>query len=746
VDSLPQLEADRYSFIFAPVSEARMRVSVYQKPGQPPPSFAYGQSLKLPLRIRQIRNAGNPGSFDAQSYFAHRSIYWSATVSGQHPVERLPGFCGTTTQAAIYTLRAALLRRIEYLASGDAYLQAMLGALLLGDNARMEDAWTDGYRRTGTYHAIVISGLHITILAFALHRVLTLLGMRALPAHILCAAMAVLYALICDLSAPVVRAAGGYILFLGARLLYRRGRVLNLLAAVAIAYLLFDPRQLFEASFQLSFLAVLTLGALAAPLQELTSSPWERAAYELENRNFDRQVPIVSARRVELLLMVRTLSLALPSLATSAHRWISRITFVSTAAFNLLLTSAVVLVGLSLPTVLFFHRLTFASLTANLPVVLLLTLAVPLGFMALIVGPLAKPLLAALLGASRAVVDWHLTWDNTLRIPDPPQWLVLTLPISLLGAAIFARRVPRYAAWGMLPCLFLFGYLAWHPDSRTPDLHHGKLEVTAIDVGQGDSLFLASPGGHTALLDGGGTRSTRYDPGESIVSPYLWTRRIASLNILIASHADQDHMGGLLAALENFRPQELWVSSHVKGDLWESLKQLAHRHHVAIRYLAAGDRVALGEMPVEVLWPPQDEVIERSNLASLVLLMRHGEKRFLFTGDVDSSVEARLLAAGLAHVDVIKLAHHGSRYSSSTEFLDTTRPALAISSSGFANSFSHPHPLVQERLRNAHVPLFRTDTMGQVTVLSDGKHLRVDPYRGRPSPAIRWFSSWASIE
>lgn len=747
IDSLPQREPERLFFHFAAAPGARLRVSLYLKADEPSPSWAYGDRLNLPLRLKRIHNAGNPGNFNAEGYFAHRDIYWSASVAKGYPIVHVPNACGNAGQATIYKLRAWLLDRVAKTTSGDAYLTAMLGALLLGDNARLEESYTDNYRRTGTYHAIVISGVHITVLAGALFALLRLIHVRPLRAYALCAVVAVLYALICDLSAPVVRAAGGYLLFLAARYFYRRGRALNLLAAVALVYLMVDPTQLFEASFQLSFLSVLTLATLCDPLIRATTGGWMVALYRLHDRFSDPHDAVIGPKRVELRLAVVTLSQVLGIPAEPLAKAVATVLRASFWAFDLSITSAVVLIGLCLPMILFFHRLTFSSLTANLPVVILLSLAVPLGFLAIFTGPALTPLLKWLLYTSRDVVDWHLTWDPSSRIPDPPAWILIAFPLALLATAWTARQRPKWSLAPVLVVFALFAYLVTHPYSKQPDLYTNLLEVTAIDVGQGDSLFLATPKGHLALLDGGGSRSSKFDPGESTVSPYLWSRHISKLQTLIASHGDLDHMGGLLAAHENFHPEEIWVSAQVSGSLWERFKIKARMQGTTIRYLAQGDCVKLGELNVVTLWPPRDEPIEKSNLTSLVLVLEHGSKRFLLTGDIDQSIEARLLEdPKLPKLDYLKVAHHGSKTSSSEPFLARTQPAIAVASSGFENSFNHPHPNVIARLNEAHALLFRTDRMGQITILSDGRKLTSDPFIYRAAKTSVWIPFSQALE
>jgi competence protein ComEC len=730
VVSFPEQRQDRLVFWAELAPGARMRVTSYGSEHKT--KIQYGQRLSLHARLKSVRNSGNPGSFDAERYLRHRDIFWHATLAAGYPVEILPGSCGQQWQAQAYAWRGRLLARIAEVAGGDVYLRAMLGALLLGENSGIEKAWTENYRRSGTYHAIVVSGLHVTLLAGTLAWLLRTLFVPMRTTVMLCSILAVAYALLCDLSAPVVRAAGGFVLYSIGKLFYRRARTLNLLAAVTIVFLLLDPEQLFEGSFLLSFLAVFALGALARPIEERFFEPWREAVRDLEDSRIRLENPAYGDLRLELRLAGEALSKLFRldgQLVYVAIRWLTR---AALATASLVLTSAIVLIGLSLPTVLFFHRLNFVSLSANLPVVVLLSAGVVAGFAGLAVGPASAPLLSGLLDLSRRTVDWHLQWDSGIRVPDPPAWLMLTFLACLILCALLAGSRPRLALAPAFSALACFAYLAIHPYERQPLLAAGKLELTAVDIGQGDALFLATPSGHLALLDGGGSRSDAFDPGEAVLSPYLWSRRIGHVHTLIASHGDLDHLGGLLAAYDNFRPREVWVSPLIRGDLWEKLKAKAGDR---IRYLAAGDRVNLGETPVEVLWPPRDAEIKATNLSSLVLLLRHGQHRFLLTGDIDASVESEILArGGLGKVDVLKVAHHGSRTGTGEDFLAATQPAFALISAGWANQFGHPHPKVLERLEASKALVLRTDQLGQIRLLSDGRRFQTESYVYRERP------------
>ncbi|MGH7635148.1 MAG: ComEC/Rec2 family competence protein, partial [Gemmatimonadaceae bacterium] len=288
---------------------ARARVSLALDDPNPPQKLAYGQRVEIEARVRSPHNFENPGGFDYAAYLAHQKIFWTATMTRGSRAQVLPGGCGSRFMAAVFHLRTAALERLERLYEGDSYSTGMMEAILIGESTGLERVWTENFRRTGTFHALVISGVHVTVLAGVLLFLLRIAAVPELAALTMTAAAAWLYAMVSGLSAPDVRAAGGFTLFLIARFLFRRTRVLNLLAAIALLYLFWDPAALFDSSFQLSFLSVAAIGALAAPLLEARLAPLARGMRSLSVEMDPYLAPRVTQVRVELRLAAETFAL-----------------------------------------------------------------------------------------------------------------------------------------------------------------------------------------------------------------------------------------------------------------------------------------------------------------------------------------------------------------------------------------------------------------------------------------------------
>ncbi|MCU1275407.1 MAG: internalization-related competence protein ComEC/Rec2, partial [Bryobacterales bacterium] len=328
------------------------------------------------------------------------------------------------------------------------------------------------------------------------------------------------------------------------------------------------------------------------------------------------------------------------------------------------------------------------------------------------------------------VVDWHVLREPAWRIPDPPLWLCIALTAALAGAAIATSKWWKLASAALVIGLFAVLYI--HPFAS--GISSGTLELTTIDVGQGDSVMVAFPDRKIMLVDSGGFPSfgTRVKPkldiGEDVVSPYLWTRAISRIDVLVSTHAHEDHIGGAAAVIENFRPRELWTGANPDSPGWQKIEAKARQFGVKVVPMREGMSFQYGGTAVKVLAPTTgyETSATPKNNDSLVLLIQFGKHSFLLTGDMERQVEDRLLSDGaLSHIDVLKVAHHGSKTSSTTEFLDAVQPVFAMISVGEGNLYRHPHPDIINRLTDHHTAIFRTDRFGLATVRSDGTHLEI---------------------
>ncbi len=730
--------ADRERFTVELAPGARAQVSLFAREGEHFPDLPYGTRVEFEGKVRRTHNYRDPGAFDVVHFLARQHIFWNATADAGK-LRVLGSGCGNKLDSLIFALRSAGLERLDRLYANDAYANGMLQATLLGANAKLDRLWTEDYRSTGTFHALVISGSHVAVLAAVFLFLLRICAVPRSLALLLTILAAWLYAGVTGWQTPVLRAAAGMSLYGIGRCFFREARLLNIVAGVALCFVILDPEQLFDASFQLSFLAVGVIGAFAVPVLNATSAPFSRGLKDLGNGGKDIRMPAKSAEfRVELRLLARALTLALGIPARLAQFAVTLAGRVSLYLWEIFVTTFFIQAGLALPMIVYFHRLSASGLTANAVVVPVFLAIIPLGFLAIATNSQTVAWLCAwLLNVARVAVRWHASWEPGWRIPAPPFWLAGLFVAALILAALrwragdtkhrWTRIAASLAACGALAAIII------HP--FPPLIQRGKFELTAIDVGQGDSLLVTFPGGTLMLIDAGGipsfgrAKKPGIDVGEDVVSPYLWSRSIKHLDIVAITHGHEDHIGGINAVLRNFHPAELWTGATEDSPEWRSVRETAGRLGIPIVEKRRSEPFELGGATVEVLAPGPAYATASipTNDDSLVLWVKFGGTAFLLTGDMEKKIEAQLVAEGLLrHADVLKVGHHGSRTSSTAPLLDAVHPAFGVISVGFDNTYGHPSRVTTDALRERRIDVRRTDEDGLVTFVSDGRRLSVD--------------------
>jgi competence protein ComEC len=537
-------------------------------------------------------------------------------------------------------------------------------AMVLGDRSEVDEATAEAFRASGTYHVLALSGAQVALVAGLLVGGLRWLRVAPWGQAAVTALVVGLYALFVGGDVPVVRAALMASAVLAGRALELDTDVPNLLGLAGLALLAHRPAAAADVGFQLSFGATLGILLLASPLA--------------------RGVPRLPLRA------------------------------------DLAVAASVAAQGALAPVLaLWFHRLAPAAVLLNVA-------AVPLSAAVLLAG--LGVLAVAPLGDQAAQLAGGVAWASAraLRVsgdlgPLEP-WLDLRVAApSFLAVALHAGglallyRGRRARGLALLVACHLA--LVAGPFPSRAD---GRLHLTVIDVGQGDSLLLRSPSGRAVLIDAGGSRDGRFDPGERRVAPELWRLGLRRLDALVVTHAHPDHVGGARFLLRAFRVSQLWEGpAPLRDPAWRRAFAPLEPSGAARVTVARGMRVEWDGVRVSVLGPtrPRRPPARVRNEDSVVLDVAFGGVHFLLTGDVVGEAEDALRAPPSL---VVKVPHHGSRSSSRPGLVARAAPRLAVVSAGAHNPFGHPHPEVLDRYRRLGALVLRTDRDGTIEVSTDG--------------------------
>jgi competence protein ComEC len=713
-----------------------MRVTVYSRNAEenlaaeiaPFSGFDYGTRVRFAARLRLPRNFHNPGAFDYESYLHGIGISVLASAKAED-LEVLPGKSGSRLGFWRSCVRHSILEHMRDKGLWAREDASLFAAMIVGDDSMLLRNVREEFQKTGVYHLLVVSGMNVALMALAIFWLACRLRCPDWMASLVTLALSIFYAYVAGMGVPIQRAVLMLTVFLGARLLYRDRGALNATGFAALGVMAYSPPALFDAGFHLTFLALLAITGIGVPVLERTVSPYRTALKNFDSTSFDLALePKFAQFRLDLRLIAGRLRRFFG--AKLAGFLVTGASGAFLALCELIIVSIITQAVLTLPMRSYFHRAAIMGLPANIIVLPLAGVMLNSGAAAIALSYISPFFahLPAMIAA--AALHWTLFCLSSLshfaaaewRIPDSTPQITAVAAAGVLAAFIAVRQRRAIAITGMAVLLISAGIVAF----RAPASHveKGKLEITAIDVGQGDSLLVVSPEGRTMLIDAGGSIGpvhSEFDFGEDVVAPYLWSRGLDHLDVAVLTHAHGDHLGGLSRVLDNFHPNELWVGINPETEAVKSLYRSAARDHVLVRHHTAGDVFSWGGCVIRILSPPPGwrPKAEPKNDDSLAFLISYGNSSALLAGDLEKKME-RFIAAESPQADLLKVAHHGSATSTTPELLAAVRPHFAVISAGYHNPFGHPRQVVLKRLEQGHVQTFRTDLLGAVTFLLDG--------------------------
>lgn len=751
----------------------RLFLTTEPLPGKDPPEqlerpLIYGSRIRVALTL--IRDDGylNPGITPRREILDSQGIDAVGSVKSALLIEHLADESVFLPLAWGYAARTAMID--EYRRSLSPEAAGIMSAMTLGDKYLLDKRTADVFREGGTFHILVISGLHITFIGGLLMLIVRRLSRNRWFHFFAVSSGLCIYAVAVGSDPPVVRAALMFTVILFGYAIYRTGSMLNTLGFCALLIAAWRPSDIFNASFQLTFVSIAAIAGIGWPLVKMCREIGEWMP--TMNRPFPPNVPRRIVRFCEALYW----NPAAWQISQSKQTWKAKILKPEKAglfgsellqkfaryAFEAAVISATVQAAMLPLMIVYFNRVSVAGVLLNLWVAPLAAAAGVTAFVGAAIAQfsdlLAMPfcLLTELASAVMLSLPRFVTENS---------WASFRLPAfsgksTIIYAAYFAafvaiawlisklrpfdiKKAPtgKYLLAASAAAAF-FGVVSIIGPFPT---HDGTLRVDFIDVGQGDATLVTFPDGSTLLVDGGGQldiRSMRRQEdeaaefvpdrmgiGEAVVSNVLRHRGLRRIDAVAATHADADHTQGLGDVLKNFAVGALWIGPGVEYEPEiAALTELAAKRGVPAVIMHRGMRFAAAGAAVEVLHPAVDAAA-RNNDNSLVLRLTFGGRGILLTGDIERGGESALTANGLSNVDVVKVPHHGSRTSSTSEFIDAVNARYAVVSAGRRSQFGHPHPDVVERWRTAGAQVLSTQGRGMITFRTDGREVWVESLR-----------------
>lgn len=628
------------------------------------PAYKIGGEVLVRGRFEAYREASNPGEFDACRYY------------------RILGISGKLKNAEVLRTGTDYNKPVHMLYQFKLYLEkkirsfypqkeaGIMTTMLLGDKTGLDREIKDLYRAAGILHILSVSGLHVSLLCYGLYKGLRRIGVPMRTAAAAGAIWAAVYGVMIGMGVSVFRAVLMFCLQMLAEWWGRTYDLLTALSVSAVLLLLMNPLYLYHSGFWLSYTCVLAI-SLLYPCLKIP-----------EKREKGRVVILLNSALLSVSITIATLPVFL---------W-------------------------------FYYEVTLWGIVWNLLVVPLMSVVLGGGIFTLFLPEAVKGfagiivrgicLLLSLFENLCHITEW--TGLGTIIAGQPAFWQIVLFAAGLLCFLAVSgklRYMQRLAA-----LMALTGILILRP--------RAEFKITFLDVGQGDGICVQNENGNVYLIDGGS--SSKSDVGTYQILPFLKQQGIRKIEAVFISHGDLDHVSGIRELLEAQKGgvviRQLILSGKGRAgffDEYEELLKLCNETGTGVYIMQAGETVKDGKLSLACLHP-DGEFEGEKNASSQVLYLSYGDIKVLFTGDVEGGGESCLAQVmkekELKDITILKVAHHGSKYSTSGQFLEQANPKAAIISCGKNNSYGHPHAELLERLKEQGCLVFQTQKSGAITV------------------------------
>lgn len=627
-------------------------------------AYSFGDVVRFSGKLKDPQGKRNPGGFDYKSYLLSKGI--SATVFSRE-IKKI----GVYSTNPIIKMASSLNCKIStfYNEILPENLSSLLSGVVLGVKGNISREILSYFSDAGVMHLFAISGLHVGIIFSAVYKLFDAFNVSHITSFIIGSFTSIFYCFLVGLTPSVLRATIMIIILFLAPIAERTYDALNSICLAAFIILLINPMYLFSVSFQLSFCA--TLGIIL---------------FFGQFRKYFSKFPVFLRDSLSVIFSAQLLVWPV-----SAY---------------------------------YFHKVSIVGFLANIFIVPIVSTALVLGFIGGLAGliipvfgilPVKISGLLLLLSEKIARFSSRLPFSN-LVIPDFSIIIFALYALLLIIAFDLFEviRIKNIKHKKVIVCALIFVIVViiipFNPG----------LEVTFIDVGQGDSIFIKTPKGRTVLIDGGGASpyySGDFDTGKDIIEPFLYAKGIKRIDLMVFTHFDHDHAGGLISILRDFPVDKIAYGVFSNVALFDEMKKIAADKRIKVYSLGRGDKFKLDDVYFEVLSPDKKQnTISNENDNSVVLKMTYNGFRFLFTGDLSIEGENNIMGCDLdVKANILKLGHHGSSTSTSEEFLSNVQPDIAVISVGRDNTFGHPSSKVLDLLEKRKIKTYRTDIHGAVT-------------------------------
>lgn len=638
------------------------KILINIKMSQDIPSIKYGDSLYIEGEFKQPEEARNYKGYNYKQYLKTKKIIGTVELEKAKILKSSNG-------SFIHNIQKYIRDTINGTLTDEE--GNLLLAILLGDKDKLSEDIQESFKTSNLSHMLAVSGAHVSYIILGLTYVLqnSIIGKK--NGKIVCIIFLLAFMAITNFTPSVTRACIMAVLTLFSGIIYRKSDVYTNISVAALITLIFNPYNLLDLGFQLSYGGTIGIIIFIKRIQEKKSNS--------KVINYIKQMALVSIYANIIIIPIMMYHF-------------------NTVSFTFIISNIMAspILGIIVITGFLFI---IASITVK-PLTRLIAIFI-------------KPILSILIKISQ--ICSKLPFSNILVV-TPYMFNVISYYAIILYCIKSKKNNKCKIIICLLIVLILINFIIY--------IFPQKLRIFFIDVGQGDSTLIITPDKKTVLIDGGGSDS--FDVGEKVLLPYLLDRRILKIDYVLISHFDTDHCGGILTIMEKVKVKNIIISEQAEhSENYERFKKLMIHKKIRLIEVKKGDKIKIGRYSeFKILFPTSRLLSENPlNNNSIVAQFNYNNFKMLFTGDIEKLAEQQILKTEKAEIraDILKVAHHGSKTSSIPEFIKAVKPKIALIGVGKNNTFGHPNKQTIKNLENIKCRIYRTDIQGEIIIKIDQK-------------------------
>ena len=666
------------------------------------PNVKIGNIIKVRGKLRQFEEAANKGNFDSRKYYLSLGFYGKIEAGTIEVINS--DYSGI--RQGLYELRMEIIERLEKLCSDNKGIfsiinnkNGIIGAIILGDKTDLDSDIKELYSVSGIAHILAISGLHISFIGMAIYRLLRR-RFRFLFSAAVSIPVVLSFGIMSGFGISTIRAIIMFILKIIGEVLGRKYDAITAISLAGLVLLVQNPFVVCNSGFQMSFGAIIAIVLILPIVEEILNT--DNKIIKVLSANFTISLvmnPILAWNYYELptfsfllnIVVVPLMSVVIVSLIVGI--------FCSCIMFGF--GKVVIFPGcgiLELYTFLcnIINKSSVASIVVGQPKVTIIIVYYAI-------------LLVVLFGLKN-IRNKYTRAEKERNIIKKETGLVLE------KKAKKERRIKGQNVKLRLACIvgfLLLNCLIYY-------IPNPGFYITFINVGQGDGILIHGDNGTKVMVDGGSTSEKQV--AKNCIVPYLKAEGIGTIDYSIITHTDKDHISGILEILENNNSNRIRIKNlvmpdiNMKDDTYNELIEKAKLKKINVLYIKKGDTLSLGKTKIKCIYPETTTTASDKNDYCTVLSVKNKTSKILLTGDISKEIEEKIKDDIEENYTVLKVAHHGSNYSSSEKFLKKVNPKYSIISVGKNNSYGHPGNETMERLRKQGGVIYRTDEKGGITI------------------------------